>query len=143
MTTANNKADFTQNLFISAVGPSIIGGLLTLVPDTSIDTTDIVIGQTEPALVRCIDAQTVTDLSLDGVNWTYGLRVVRDADASVRVDAAMTYALQADLAAFLTYTILATDFDLAGNHKMQISATRTADSRLLILEPELLRVRAS
>ena len=148
MTKVINKGVHTQNIFLSSVGgPAVVAELLAFVPDSSIDVGNVAIGQTEPPLVRKIDAQTVTDLGLDAVNWTFHLRCVRRVDSSVRIDTTISgsvvYSLQADGSAHLTYAITGTDFDVAGSHDFQLRAIKAADLRVLYWEAEKLTVRAA
>ena len=144
MPIALNRSDFTQTVFKeTSVGvPAFVNGLLTMVPDVSVDVRNVVIGQTEPPLVRKIDAQTVADLTLDGT-WTYRLRIVRRSDGIVRVDStSVVFSLQADGSGHLTYDLGANDFDLTGAHSFQFRATRASDNRVLYWEHETMQVRS-
>ena len=144
MTKAINKSSYTETLFMSAVGgPAVITELMTFVPDISIDVNNVAIGQTEPPLVRKLTAQSVTDLALDAVNWTFHIRCVRRSDSSVRVNTTATFSLQADGTGHLTYNITGADFDVAGTHDFQFRAVRTVDTRVLYFEAEKLVVRAA
>ena len=144
MTKAINKGANTQTVFMSPVGgPAVITELMTFAPDVSIDVGNVVIGQTEPPLVRKVNKQTVDDLALDAVNWTFSIRCVRRADSSVRVDTTATFSLQADGSGHMTYNITGADFDVAGTHDFQFRAVRTVDTRVLYWEVEMLTVRAA
>ncbi len=144
MTKAINKGSYTETIFMSPVGgPAVITELMAFVPDISIDVGNVMIGQTEPPLVRKITPQTVTDLALDGVNWTFHIRCVRRADGSVRLDTTATFSLQADGSGHMTYNIGAADFNEAGTHDFQFRAIRIVDTRVLYWEAEKLTVRAA
>ncbi len=143
MPTAVNRSNYTQTVFMAAsVGvPAFVRGLMVFVPDVSVDVGNLVIGQTEPPLVRKIDIQTVTDLGLDAT-WTYRIRIKRRSDGVVVVNStSVTFTLQADGSGHMTYDMGAGDFPEAGAHDFQFRATRVSDSRVLFWEHEAMQVR--
>jgi len=142
-----NKSDFTQTVFLGS-GPDIAApsvfthGLLTVVADTSLDIAHVLVGQTEPPLVRIIDADTVSALQMTGAAYTYRLKVKNKLTGVVAVNtSSVVFALQADGSATLTHYFSDSDLTVEGDYYLQFSAVRNSDQRILRWQHEILTVR--
>lgn len=144
MTVAINKGAYTQMVAQTLDPEMVVTALHTVVPDVSIDTNRVVIGQTEPPLARLIPQDTVDNLGLNATDWTYRLRVKRRANGYVAVNStSVTFTLQSSGDGLLTYQIGDTDFTVAGAYDFQFRATRNTDQRVVIWWAEMMSVRAA